>query len=61
MNKVDDEGRKHYDGEIKKARYDILAIGESIDRLRGRLKSQIVQIRESFRAWLSRDQLSESV
>ena len=55
-NATDPERRRILEHDVQKADDEIAAIDESIDRLRGRLKSQVVQIRESISNLLGGDE-----
>ena len=50
-NATDPKDRRILEHDVQKANDEIAQIDESIDRLRGRLKSQVVQIREVFQTY----------
>ena len=47
-NVLDPDSRRILEHDVQKAEEEIAVIKESIKHLRGRLKSQVVQIRESI-------------
>ena len=55
-NATDPSARRILEHDVQKANDEIAQIDESIDRLRGRLKSQVVQIRESISNLLGGDE-----
>ena len=54
-NVLDPDARRTLEHDVQKADDEIATINESIDILRGRLRSQVVQIRESLSNLLNSD------